>query len=69
VGGPPQIDLFDYKPKMANGTTKMYPESRVRRPAFDGYDDDERPVRCFLIAPLKFKFAQAGKCGMWMSEL
>ena len=36
-------------------------------PAAD--DDDLAARRGFPIAPSKFKFAQHGQCGMWVSEL
>jgi hypothetical protein len=66
VGGPPQMDLFDYKPKMGEWYDKDLPES-VR--------DGQRLTTMtsgqarFPIAPSRYAFQQHGKSGMWVSEL
>lgn len=66
VGGPSQLDLYDYKPQMDDWYDKDLPES-IR--------DGQRLTTMtsgqarFPIAPSKFKFEQAGQCGMWVTEL
>jgi hypothetical protein len=66
VGGPPQMDLFDYKPVMNDYYDKDLPESvRMGQRLTTMTSGQAR----FPIAPSKFKFAQHGECGMWMSEL
>ncbi len=66
VGGPPQMDMFDYKPVMKDYYDKDLPES-VR--------DGQRLTTMtsgqtrFPIAPSMYKFAQHGKSGMWVTEL
>ena len=66
VGGPPQMDLFDYKPKMDEWYDKDLPDSiRMGQRLTTMTSGQAR----FPIAPSKFKFAQHGKCGMWVSEL
>jgi hypothetical protein len=66
VGGPPQMDLFDYKPKMAEWFDKDLPDSvRMGQRLTTMTSGQAR----FPVAPSKFKFARHGKCGMWVSEL
>src|SRR5436190_3562131 len=66
VGGPPQMDLYDYKPKMAEYFDKDLPDSvRMGQRLTTMTSGQAR----FPIAPSKFKFAQYGKAGMWVSEL
>ncbi|MCI0361125.1 MAG: DUF1501 domain-containing protein [Planctomycetaceae bacterium] len=66
VGGPPQMDLFDYKPVMNEYYDKDLPDSiRMGQRLTTMTSGQAR----FPIAPSKFKFAQQGQCGMWMSEL
>src|SRR5829696_869394 len=66
VGGPPQMDLFDYKPKMQEWFDKDLPESiRMGQRLTTMTSGQTR----FPIAPSKYKFAQYGKNGMWVSEL
>ncbi len=66
VGGPPQMDLYDYKPKMPEWYDKDLPDSiRMGQRLTTMTSGQKR----FPIAPSKFKFAQHGKCGMWVSEL
>jgi hypothetical protein len=65
-GGPSQMDLFDYKPKMGGFFDKDLPESiRMGQRLTTMTSGQAR----FPIAPSKYKFAQHGACGMWMSEL
>lgn len=66
VGGPSQIDLFDYKPKMAEWFDKDLPDSIRRGQRLTTMTSGQAR---FPVAPSKYKFAQHGQCGMWMSEL
>lgn len=66
VGGPPQIDLYDYKPKMADWYDKDLPDSVRNGQRLTTMTSGQAR---FPIAPSKFKFAQHGKSGMWVSEL
>ena len=66
VGGPPQMDLYDYKPVMNDYYDKDLPESiRMGQRLTTMTSGQAR----FPIAPSKYKFAQHGKGGMWISEL
>jgi len=66
VGGPAQMDLFDYKPVMQEWFDKDLPETvRMGQRLTTMTSGQAR----FPIAPSKYKFAQQGECGMWMSEL
>src|SRR5215212_728499 len=66
VGGPSQMDLYDYKPKMGEFYDKDLPESvRMGQRLTTMTSGQAR----FPIAPSKYKFAQHGKSGMWVSEL
>jgi hypothetical protein len=66
VGGPSQMDLFDYKPKMVEMYDKDLPDSIRKGQRLTTMTSGQAR---FPIAPSKFKFAQQGKCGMWMTEL
>jgi hypothetical protein len=66
VGGPPQMDLYDYKPKMQEYYDKDLPDSVRQGQRLTTMTSGQAR---FPIAPSKFKFAQHGKCGMWVSEL
>ena len=66
VGGPPQMDLFDYKPLMGKWFDKDLPESiRMGQRLTTMTSGQAR----FPIAPSKYKFERVGQSGMWMSEL
>jgi hypothetical protein len=66
VGGPSQLDLFDYKPVMQQWYDKDLPDSiRMGQRLTTMTSGQAR----FPVAPSKYKFAQHGECGMWMSEL
>ena len=65
-GGPSQMDLFDYKPKMGAMFDKDLPDSiRMGQRLTTMTSGQAR----FPIAPSKYKFAQHGQSGMWVSEL
>ncbi len=66
VGGPSQMDLYDYKPVMQDWFDKDLPESvRMGQRLTTMTSGQKR----FPIAPSKYQFAQQGECGMWMSEM
>src|SRR5690349_21291719 len=66
VGGPAQMDLYDYKPKMGEYFDKDLPDSvRMGQRLTTMTSGQAR----FPIAPSKFKFAKYGKCGMDVCEL
>ncbi|HEY1991260.1 MAG TPA: DUF1501 domain-containing protein, partial [Gammaproteobacteria bacterium] len=66
VGGPAQMDLFDYKPVMQEWFDKDLPDTiRMGQRLTTMTSGQAR----FPVAPSKFKFAQYGKSGMWVSEL
>ena len=66
VGGPPQMDLYDYKPAMSDWYDKDLPDSiRMGQRLTTMTSNQTR----FPIAPSVFKFAQHGECGMWVTEL
>ena len=67
VGGPPQQDLFDYKPVMdrvvRQGPARFDPHGAATD------DHDLGPGAGFPSRPSKYSFAQHGECGMWVCEL
>lgn len=66
VGGPPQMDLFDYKPVIKEWFDKDLPDSiRMGQRLTTMTSGQAR----FPIAPSKYKFTQHGECGMWVTEL
>ncbi len=66
VGGPSQIDLFDYKPVMREWYDKDLPESvRMGQRLTTMTSGQAR----FPIAPSLYKFERCGQAGMWVSEL
>ncbi|HEY1172099.1 MAG TPA: DUF1501 domain-containing protein [Verrucomicrobiae bacterium] len=66
VGGPSQMDMYDYKPGMAEWYDKDLPESIRKGQRLTTMTSGQAR---FPIAPSKFKFAQHGKSGMWVTEL
>jgi hypothetical protein len=66
VGGPSQMDLFDYKPQMNDWYDKDLPESIRNGQRLTTMTSGQAR---FPIAPSKYKFAQHGQSGMWISEL
>jgi hypothetical protein len=66
VGGPSQMDLFDYKPVMKDWYDKDLPESvRMGQRLTTMTSGQAR----FPIAPSMYNFEQVGQSGMWISEL
>jgi hypothetical protein len=66
VGGPSQLDLYDYKPALAEMYDKDLPDSVRNGQRLTGMTSGQAR---FPLAPSKFQFAQHGKSGMWVSEL
>jgi hypothetical protein len=66
VGGPSQLDLYDHKPQMDAWYDKDLPESVRNGQRLTTMTSGQAR---FPIAPSKFKFEQAGQCGMWVTEL
>ncbi|HEX4589098.1 MAG TPA: DUF1501 domain-containing protein [Gemmataceae bacterium] len=64
--GPSQMDLWDYKPKMAEMFDKDLPESIRKGQRLTTMTSGQSR---FPIAPSKYKFARHGKNGAWVSEL
>ncbi|MEK0447367.1 MAG: hypothetical protein RLZZ399_2688 [Verrucomicrobiota bacterium] len=64
VGGPSQMDLFDYKPEMAKMYDKDLPDSIRKGQRLTGMTSNQAR---FPIAPSKYTFSQAGQCGLWMN--
>ncbi|MDB6121483.1 MAG: hypothetical protein JWQ71_476 [Pedosphaera sp.] len=62
-GAPSQLDLFDYKPKLAELNMKPCPEEMIKGERFAFI----KGVPKILATP--HKFARHGKCGMELSEL
>jgi len=66
VGGPPQMDLYDYKPAMQEWYDKDLPESVRGGQRLTTMTSGQKR---FPIAPSMFQFAQHGESRMWVSEL
>src|SRR5947209_4783330 len=66
VGGPPQMDLYDYKPVMKEWYDKDLPDTvRMGQRLTTMTSGQAR----FPVAPSRYKFERHGKAGMWVSEL
>ncbi len=66
AGGPCQQDLFDYKPKMEPLFDKDLPDEIRQGQRLTTMTSGQAR---FPLAPSKYKFAQHGESGAWMSEL
>jgi len=65
-GAPSQMDLFDYKPKMADQFDKDLPDSiRMGQRLTTMTSGQKR----FPVAPSIYEFKQHGQSGTWVSEL
>ncbi|WP_461784179.1 DUF1501 domain-containing protein [Prosthecobacter sp.] len=64
VGGPAQMDLLDYKPKMQAYYDKDLPESIRNGQRLTTMTSGQAR---FPIAPSRFQFSAAGHCGMMMN--
>ena len=65
-GGPSQMDLFDYKPKMDAMFDKDLPDSIRKGQRLTTMTSGQAR---FPIAPSKYRFARHGQSGIWFSEL
>ncbi|MSR54542.1 MAG: DUF1501 domain-containing protein [Gemmataceae bacterium] len=65
-GAPSQLDLFDHKPKLKDLFAKELPDSIRRGQRLTGMTAKQES---FPVAPTKYKFAQHGKSGAWLSSL
>ena len=65
-GGPSQIDLFDYKPRLREWQASELPDSVRRGQRLTGMTSRQLS---FPIAASKYKFAKHGQSGAWVSEL
>jgi uncharacterized protein (DUF1501 family) len=66
VGAPPQMETFDYKPKMKDMFDKDLPDSIRQGQRLTTMTSGQTR---FPIAPSVFNFSQHGKSGAWISEL
>src|SRR6516165_1512393 len=64
--GPSQMDLWDYKPKMAELFDKDLPPSIRNGQRLTTMTSGQSR---FPVAPSKYRFARHGEAGMWVSEL
>lgn len=65
-GAPSQMDLFDYKPALADRRGENLPDSIRNGQRLTGMTSGQKT---FPVAPSIFKFAQYGSNGIWLSEL
>lgn len=65
-GGPAQMDLFDYKPKLTRFQGTDLPDSVRMGQRITGMTSGQSRLP---VASSIFKFAQHGKSGAWVSEL
>ncbi len=65
-GAPSQMELFDYKPRLAEFRGSELPESIRMGQRLTGMTATQTS---FPVAPSLFKFAQHGNSGAWVSEL
>jgi hypothetical protein len=65
-GGPSQMELFDYKPRLKEFQGADLPESIRMGQRLTGMTASQSS---FPVVPSKFQFAQRGQSGAWVSEL
>ncbi len=65
-GAPSQMDLFDYKPRLADLRGTELPASIRMNQRLTAMTATQES---FPVAPSMFAFARHGKCGAWVSEL
>lgn len=65
-GGPSQIDLWDYKPVLADYFDKDLPDSIRMGQRITTMTSGQKRLP---VASSKFRFQQHGQCGRWVSEL
>ncbi len=67
AGGPSQLELFDYKPKLVELNGKSIPDSYLEGKRF-AFMDSSFKDRSKLLGTRR-QFQQHGQSGMWVSEL
>src|SRR5215470_9479169 len=65
-GGPSQMELFDYKPRLMDFQGQNLPDSIRMGQRLTGMSASQSSFPC---VPSKFKFAQYGQSEAWVSEL
>ena len=65
-GGPSQLELFDYKPRLRTMNGEELPESIRKGQRLTGMTSHQKS---FPMAGSQFEFARHGKSGTWISEL
>ena len=65
-GAPSQLDLWDYKPELHRFFDQPLPESVRRGQRLSTMTSGQGR---HAVAPSKFRFQRAGRCGTWISEL
>ncbi len=65
-GGPSQLELFDYKPRLVDKYKTELPDSIRMGQRLTGMSSTQST---FPVVPSRFKFSQHGKSGAWVSEL
>jgi hypothetical protein len=65
-GGPSQMELFDYKPRLTEFQGKDLPDSIRGGQRLTGMSASQSS---FPVVPSKFSFRQYGESGAWVSEL
>src|SRR4051794_29455951 len=65
-GGPSQIELFDYKPRLVEYQGTDLPDSVRNGQRLTGMSASQSS---FPVVPSKFEFAQRGQTGAWVSDL
>ena len=65
-GGPSQMELFDYKPRLKDFQGTNLPDSIRGGQRLTGMSASQSS---FPVVPSKFSFEQYGKSGAWLSEL
>ncbi|MFN7937606.1 MAG: DUF1501 domain-containing protein [Bryobacteraceae bacterium] len=65
-GGPSQMELFDYKPRLRDFANQELPDSVRMGQRLTGMSATQST---FPVVPSKFSFEQRGQSGAWVSEL
>jgi hypothetical protein len=66
-GGPSQIELFDYKPRLKKRQGTELPDSVRGSQRLTGMTSNQKTFP--IVSGSQFKFQQHGKSGAWISEL
>lgn len=66
-GGPSQMELFDYKPQLAQWHGSELPASIRGDQRLTGMTSGQESLP--VVAPLQFRFSRHGQSGAWVSDL